>query len=137
PLPAGSTTYLYTDGTPDDGYYTISSSSSHFDWHRITDHTPNDSHVDAFIVNADEYNSGEFFRRTVRGLCENTSYEFSAWLLNLLPATSNCGNGGIPINVRFEIWDVADERRLAWGDTGDIPGTASPNWQQYGLVFQT
>lgn len=135
PLPAGSTTYSFTDGTPEDGSYTISSSSMHYDWHRITDHTPNDINGNAFIVNAD-YTPGEFFKRTVSGLCENTSYEFSSWLLNLLPA-SGCGNNGIPINVRFEIWDETDGQRLAWGDTGNIHGTASPNWKQYGLVFQT
>ncbi|GGW51215.1 hypothetical protein GCM10007383_38450 [Arenibacter certesii] len=135
PLPAGSTTYNYVDGLPVDGSYTISSSSPHYDWHRITDHTPNDTNGKAFIVNAD-YTAGEFFRRTVTGLCENTSYEFSSWLLNLLP-NSGCGNNGIPINVGFEIWDESDKQKLAWGDTGNIPGTNSPIWNQYGLVFQT
>src|SRR5690606_14502328 len=89
-LPAGSTTYSYTDGTPEDGSYTISSVTPHYDWHRIADHTPNDTNGKAFIVNAD-FTPGEFFRRTVDGLCENTSYEFSSWLLNLLPA-SGCNN---------------------------------------------
>ena len=135
PLPTESTTYLYANGLPSDGSYTISSVTPHYDWHRITDHTPNDTHGRAFIVNAD-YTPGEFFRRTVDGLCENTSYEFSSWLLNLLPA-SGCDGNGIPINVRFEIWDDTDTTRLEWGDTGNIPGTASPKWQQYGLVFHT
>ncbi|MDX1326305.1 MAG: T9SS type B sorting domain-containing protein [Arenibacter sp.] len=135
PLPPGSTTYQYVNGEPTDGSYTIASTTPYFDWHRITDHTPNDSNGKAFIVNAD-YSAGEFFRRTVTGLCENTSYEFSSWLLNLLPA-SGCSNNGIPINVRFEIWDVTDTQRLAWGDTGDLHGTPSPLWQQYGLLFQT
>src|SRR5690606_40623523 len=107
PLAAGNTTYLYANGVPEDGSYTISSVTPHFDWHRITDHTPNDTNGKAFIVNAD-FTPGEFFRRTVDGLCENTSYEFSSWLLNLLPA-SGCNNSGIPINVKFEIRDATDK----------------------------
>src|SRR5690606_22501224 len=106
-----------------------------YGWHNIQDHTLNDTNGKMFIVNAD-FTAGEFFRRSISGLCENTSYEFSSWLLNLLPA-SGCGGSGIPINVRFEIWDNTDTTLLASGDTGSIFGTSSPTWEQYGLVFQT
>ena len=51
--------------------------------------------------------------------------------------SSSCGGNGIPINVKFQIWDIADTSLLASGDTGNISGSNSPNWQQYGLVFQT
>lgn len=135
-LPLGTTTYQYVGaGEPGDGQYTISSSSTYFDWHNTPDHTPNDTNGKMFIVNAD-YTAGEFFRRDITGLCENTSYEFSAWLLNLLPA-SGCSGAGIPINVKFQIWDITDTALLATGDTGNIAGTNAPNWQQYGLTFQT
>jgi gliding motility-associated-like protein len=87
------------------------------------------------IVNAD-FTTGEFYRTAISGLCENTTYEFSSWMINLLPA-SGCGGVGIPINVKFEIWDNTDTNLLASGDTGNISGTSSPNWQQYALVFQT
>lgn len=87
------------------------------------------------IVNAD-FNVGEFYRITIFGLCENTSYEFSSWLINLLPS-SGCGGNGIPINVRFEIWDNSDTSLLASGDTGDIEASATAIWRKYGLVFQT
>jgi len=134
-LPAGTTTYNFTTGAPDDGDYTISSSTAYFDWHDISDHTPNDTNGKSLIVNAD-FTAGEFYRTTISGLCENTSYEFSSWLINLLPS-SGCGGGGIPINVRFEIWDNTDTNPLASGDTGDIFASATPIWQEYGLVFQT
>jgi gliding motility-associated-like protein len=134
-LPVGTTTYNFTLGTPDDGDYTISSSTAYFDWHDTQDHTPNDIDGKSLIVNAD-FTAGEFYRTTVSGLCENTSYEFSSWLINLLPS-SGCGGGGIPINVRFEIWDNSDTNILASGDTGNIGATATPIWQQFGLVFQT
>ena len=38
---------------------------------------------------------------------KTTTYEFSAWLINLVIANSFCStqpSGTIPINVRFEIW---------------------------------
>ena len=134
-LPAGTTTYTYTSGAPDDGFYTLSSRTNYFSWHDTLDHTPNDTDGKALIINAD-INAGEFFRYRVDVLCENTTYEFSSWLLNLLPL-SGCLNAGIPVNVDFEIWDDTDTQLLASGNTGDIIGTTSPQWNQYGLVFQT
>lgn len=135
-LPTGTTTYQYVGSdAPNDGQYTISSTTNYYDWHNTQDHTPNDTNGKCFIVNAD-FAAGEFFRREIVGLCETTSYEFSAWVLNLLP-TSGCGGAGIPNNVKFQIWDDTDTTLLASGDTGDIPGTSTPNWNQYGLTFQT
>ncbi len=84
--------------------------------------------------------AGEFYRATVSGLCESTTYEFSAWLINLVIAGSFCSTqpgGTIPINVSFEIWDSTDSSLLASGDTGDIFETSTPNWEEYALVFQT
>jgi gliding motility-associated-like protein len=134
-LAPGITTYNFTTGAPNDGDYTISNRTNFFDWHNVQDHTPNDIDGKSLIVNAD-FTAGEFYRRTVSGLCENTSYEFSAWLINLLPTTA-CGGAGIPINVRFQIWDATDTSLLASGDTGQIPNRATPLWERYGLVFQT
>lgn len=87
------------------------------------------------IVNADP-NPGNFYVTPINGLCENTTYEFSSWLINLLPSNHNC-DPQVPINVRFEIWDNTNTTLLAAGDTGAIYSTATANWQQYGLVFQT
>lgn len=134
-LPVGTTTYNFTTGTPDDGDYTISSSTTYFDWHDTQDHTLNDINGKSLIVNAD-FTAGEFYRITISGLCENTSYEFSSWVINLLPS-SGCGGGGIPVNIRFEIWDNSDTNLLSYGDTGDIVASATPIWQEYGLLLQT
>ncbi|MFS4468699.1 T9SS type B sorting domain-containing protein [Maribacter sp. 2210JD10-5] len=137
-LPFGTTTYTFTSGTPNDGSYTISSNSRFFEFHDIPDHTPGDTNGKMFIINADDsVNGGEFFRTTVTGLCENTTYEFSSWLINILSSNSVCPGGGIPINVKFQILDSSNTIVLAEGDTGDIPGTLSPVWDQYALVFTT
>ncbi|WP_298489175.1 T9SS type B sorting domain-containing protein [uncultured Maribacter sp.] len=135
-LPTGITSYFYTTGVPADGDYTISSNTNFYDWHNTTDHTPGDTNGKSFIVNA-HFTAGEFYRRTVSGLCENTSYEFSSWLINLQSPNGFCENGGLPINVRFQIWDSTDTTLLASGDTGNIMSQANPVWEQYGLVFKT
>ena len=76
-LPPGTTSYNFTTGTPNDGDYTISSTTNYFDWISIQDHTPGDTNGKSFIVNA-SFTAGEFYQRQVAGLCENTSYEFSS-----------------------------------------------------------
>lgn len=140
PLATGTTTYIYTDAFPDDGFYTVTNGSfgNPFDWHQVEDHTPNDTDGKFLIVNAG-FTPGEFYRTIVSGLCETTTYEFSAWLFNLIKIPGFCSNQGIeiPLNVSFQIWDSTDTSLLASGDTGDIFGTVDPTWGEYGLVFQT
>ena len=138
PLPAGTTTYDFVDGyDPNDGEYTISDEigSTIGGWFT---YLPNStlSNDNALIVNAD-FTSGQFYQYEVSGLCENTSYEFSAFLMNILSPTSTCENGGIPINVKFEIWDETDTELLAEGSTGDIHTKNSPEWEQYALTFKS
>nr|WP_298996864.1 T9SS type B sorting domain-containing protein [uncultured Allomuricauda sp.] len=139
PLPPGTTTYNYVEGgplEPNDGNYTISSRTNYFDWFDTTDHTPGDVNGKSFIVNA-SFTADTFFNRSITGLCENTSYEFSAWLLNLLPRVSQCPGTPIPINVKFEILDSTGTQVLASGSTGEINSTNTPVWNQFGLVFTT
>ena len=135
-LPSGTTTYSFTSETPSDGSYTISSTSGYYDWHNAIDRTPGDTNGKMLIVNA-SFTPGEFYRRSIDGLCENTSYEFSSWLLNFAQSNGFCGSDIIPVNVRFQIWDDTDTTILASGDTGDLFGTLSPEWNRYGLTFQT
>lgn len=134
-LPIGTTTYNFTTGDPLDGDYTISSTTNYFDWFNTQDHTPGDVDGKSFIVNA-SFTAGEFYRREVSGLCENTTYEFSSWLINLLPQ-ARCNGNGIPVNVKFQIWDETDTNLLAQGDTEDIQNRTTPLWEQYALVFKT
>jgi len=49
-LPVGTTTYNFTTGTPNDGDYTISSSTAYFDWHDTQDHTLNDVNGKSLIA---------------------------------------------------------------------------------------
>ncbi|MBK5192531.1 MAG: T9SS type B sorting domain-containing protein [Flavobacteriaceae bacterium] len=139
-LPAGITTYKYVIGDPQDGEYTISDQISQNigSWHSFLPKTTV-SNGRALIVNA-SYTSGQFYRTEIQNLCENTTYEFSAFLMNIYDRTSLVCldiDGGIPINVRFQIWDETDTVLLKEGNTGDISSTNSPVYKQYALTFQT
>ena len=137
-LPSGTTNYIYVNQDPQDGEYTVSNQIGNFitSWHSSLPPSTVSNH-NALIVNA-SFNSGRFYRTEISGLCENTTYEFSAFLINVYDRSSMvCENGGIPINVRFEIWDETDSNLLKEGNTGDIPSLNSPEWEQYALTFQT
>lgn len=141
-LPAGTTNYNFVVGAPNDGSYTLFYRTNLYTtWHYSLDHTPdatNGVNGKALIVNASANTTGDFYRRTVTGLCVNTTFEFSAWVMNVYnPGSGFCGANEIPINVRFEIWNDSETILLASGDTGNIMGTASPIWLQYALVFTT
>jgi gliding motility-associated-like protein len=139
PLPPGTTNYNFVAGTPNDGSYTLFYRTNlNPSWHYSLDRTPNDINGKALIVNADASTSGDFYRRVVTGLCVNTTFEFSAWVMNVYnPSSGVCGAGEIPVNVRFEIWNTNETVLLGAGNTGNIMGTFSPIWQQYALVFTT
>jgi gliding motility-associated-like protein len=137
-LPAGSTSYDYVSNSPNDGQYTLSYQTGlSGSWHNSPDHTPDDFNGKSLIVNA-SYTAGEFYKRTVTGLCANTTFEFSAWVMNVYRASSNvCSGTGIPIDIQFEIWDETGTTLLKSGSTNAINGTNVPVWEQYGLTFTT
>jgi gliding motility-associated-like protein len=136
-LPQDVTEYTYVNQGPEDGQYTISSNLFQLQgFHDTTDHTGNQNGK-ALIVNAD-LNPGLFYQIPIGGLCINNSYEFSAYLINIYNTNVNfCPNNGIPVNVKFQIWDESDTTLLAEGNTGEINGTTSPIWEQFALTFTT
>jgi gliding motility-associated-like protein len=141
-LPAGITTYIYVTGAPNDGQYTLHYNSNQYStWHNSLDHTPdatNGPNGKMLLMNANAVTSGDFYKKTVTGLCVNTTFEFSAWVMNVYNPNSNfCGAGQIPINVRFEIWNATETVLLGSGNTGNIMGSSAPLWQQFALVFTT
>ncbi len=141
-LSPGITTYTFVTGAPNDGQYTLSYNSYQYTtWHNSPDHTPdatNGPNGKMLLMNANAVTSGDFYKKTVTGLCVNTTFEFSAWVMNVYnPNTNYCGAGQIPINVRFEIWNAAETVLLGSGNTGNIYGSPAPLWQQFALVFTT
>ena len=139
PLPGTLTNYGFVPySCPQDGFYSIGNSSPacfNDTWHTIPeDHTPNDANGYMMIVNA-SFTPGDFYVQTVDGLCDNTTYEFAAWILNILK-TSACGNSGIRPNVTFKIETISGTVLQTY-QTGDIPQSDVPSWKQYGLFFTT
>ena len=135
--PLGNTNYIYVAGDcPNDGFYTIANSTSSCfggTWHTVTeDHTPGDVNGYMMIVNA-SYTPGDFFVKTVDGLCPNTTYEFAAWMFNVLQPFA-CNGQGIKPNITFSI-ETTSGTVLQSYQTGDIP--VSTNWNQYGFFFST
>ena len=141
-LPSGVTSYTFIAGTPDDGLYTLFYRTNQYgSWHNSPDHTPdnqpNGTNGKSLIINA-SFTPSEFYKRVVSGLCVNTTFEFSSWLMNVFNSTSTaCSGNSIPINVTFEIWDSTETILLQSGNTGNINPTSSAIWTQYGLVFTT
>lgn len=129
-VPAAS--YAYTSSTcPDDGYYTITTATSNCfgdTWHNLSnDHTGGGAFM---LVNA-SYAPGDFFVTTVTDLCPNTTYEFAAWVMNVMKPTYS-----ILPNLTFNV-ETPDGVVLNTFSTGDIPVTGSPQWKQYGFYFST
>jgi gliding motility-associated-like protein len=145
PLGSGVTNLNYiSNNCPDDGYYTIANSlagpgNCHLDtWHSVTtDHTGNPNGY-MMIINASLLPS-VFFTQQANGLCPNTTYEFSAYVLNLitLAASRDLSNGTVSEpDITFSI-QTTDGKPLATYNTGTIPPTNDPEWNKFGVYFTT
>ncbi|MFT3827350.1 MAG: gliding motility-associated C-terminal domain-containing protein [Chitinophagaceae bacterium] len=138
-LSAASTYYQYVStDCPNDGQYTVRNSTANCfsnSWYTLgEDHTPNDVNGYFMLVNA-SYQPGDFYVDTAHYLCGGTTYEFAAWIMNIMK-NSSCGGTGINPNITFRIETITGTL-LATYNTGNIPQGSSPVWQQYGVFFQT
>jgi gliding motility-associated-like protein len=121
--------YTYTqDQCPNDGFYTITRQTQNCfgsAWHTVTnDHTGGGAFL---LVNA-TVTPGDFFVTTVNNLCPNTTYEFAAWMMNVL------ARSGIRPNVTFTI-ETTSGTIIRSYNTGNIFETPQPRWDQYGFFF--
>ena len=143
----GITNMAYTpDNCPNDGQYTISNSltgagNCHPEtWYNIpSDHTGNPNGY-MMIVNA-SYQPSVFFYQRAQGLCPNTTYEYSAWIINLCIPGFITASYTQP-NITFTI-KTSDGKILATDTTGtNLPTPydqeqVKPNWVKYGVYFTT
>ena len=138
PLSAAATNYVFlASDCPRDGQYTVRNNTTACfgsTWHTlISDHTGNTNGY-FMLVNASQQPS-TFYLDTVKGLCANTTYEFAAWLTNVLKPTSCNGVSSLP-NLTFRI-ERTDGTLLQTFNTGNLVTTPSPVWTQYGAFFTT
>ncbi|MES2371621.1 MAG: gliding motility-associated C-terminal domain-containing protein [Bacteroidota bacterium] len=138
PLKPGVTNMQFFYGAcPNDGSYTITNTTSgcfNNTWHTLnSDHTGNTGGL-FMLINA-SIPPDDFYVDTVSGLCGNTTFEFAAWVTNVLKPSACNSNGSKP-NLTFRIETVTGTVLIKY-DTGDIPSTGQPLWKQYGTFFKT
>lgn len=135
PLKAGITNLQYiASGCPNDGYYTIASTSYNCfgsTWHNITQDHTGDNGGRFMLINA-SYNPNDFYIDTVTGLCGNTTYEFGAWVTNVVNSSNS---GGSKPNLTFKLETITGVV-LGKYNTGSINEENSLNWKQYGFFFK-
>lgn len=109
---------------PDDGFYTITNNTTNWGsfawtWDNITDNSP-DPLGYMMIVNA-SFSPGIFYQQQVDGLCENTLYQFTVDVYNLVNA--------IRPNISFQLNGVTQY------ESGPVP--YNRKWNTYGFTFTT
>jgi gliding motility-associated-like protein len=128
---SGSTSYTYTSADfPNDGSYTIErTTNSPNVWWTTTDHTGNTNGY-MMVVNASVSKTDYFYKRQVTGLCGATTYQFSAWVGNLLKSQDNS-----PPNITFSILNT-DGTPIQSFNTGAIAlNTSGFKWIQETFNF--
>jgi gliding motility-associated-like protein len=135
-LKAATTSYQYVgNDCPNDGFYTVRNNTfSCFSnsWHSLnSDHT-GDPNGYFMLVNA-SFQPSAFYVDTVRGLCGNTTYEFAAWIANVLKPTS-CSPAPIHPDLTFTL-ERTDGLVLQTYNTGAISMSPFASWKQYGFFF--
>jgi hypothetical protein len=120
--------YNYTTNVPPfDGSYVITNNTGLWPnlfptWLQIKDNS-NDPNGYMMVVNAN-FSPGIFYEQTISGLCENTLYEFSADVINVIKTPTL--NHILP-NVSFLLDGVVKY------NTGAIP--QSERWNKVGFTF--
>ena len=142
-VPGASTTYNYESrsvGFPpanvifDGSYSIINGVPANGAWFQgASDHTGNLNGYMAFFNSSET--PGEFYRQTVSGLCAGTTYEFAAWVANVVNATFL--PSGVPPNITFKILNPSNQQVLNTINSGDIPNGTAMKWSQYSLLFTT
>jgi hypothetical protein len=122
--------YRYTTSVPNDGEYSVTKNTGNLaglfsSWLKVPD---NSGTSDGYymVVNA-SFSPGIFYEKTIDNLCGNTTYEFSADIINLIMPNPTPPHSDP--NVNFLIDDVAK-----YG-TGEVPKTQK--WITYGFTFTT
>lgn len=130
------TNYNYVIGQPADGSYTIIKTTQGMghvnagNWLSVGNHTPNQSNGYMMLINADDRQAGIFYQGEASGLCPGTTYEFAAWIINVM------AKPGIRPNVRFSIESMTGQV-LKEFDTGEIPEGSNIDWRRYAGTFRT
>lgn len=125
--------YNPTD-VPRDGEYTLVKTTAGMSlvtsgaWLTVTNHTPNDPDGYMMLINANDQQAGIFYEQVISGLCPGTTYDFGAWIINVM------ARPGIKPNIRFII-ETTSGIILKQFDTGAIPEGTATDWIRYSTTF--
>jgi gliding motility-associated-like protein len=149
PIPKSRTTFAYLGGCPyDTGSYTIQNlifgcgeDRNARSWHQLAgDHT-GDRNGQYMLANASWALGVTLGPRiihldTATALCGNTTYQYAAWLANVMRNTA-CGGNPILPDITFTVSTLSGVI-LATANSGDLPiEFIGRVWRQYGLSFTT
>lgn len=149
PLPKSVTSLSYVGGCPyDTGSYTIQNlifgcgeDRNAHSWFQLAgDHT-GDQNGQYMLVNASwalgvSHEPVIIHLDTATALCGNTTYQYSAWLANVMESFA-CGGNPILPDITFTVSSLSGAI-LATANSGDLPiELIGRVWRQYGLSFTT
>ncbi|RYE22068.1 MAG: immunoglobulin domain-containing protein, partial [Sphingobacteriales bacterium] len=101
-------------------------------WHNVLqDHTPDDVNGYMMVINATDQSSisGTFYYKKIDDLCPNTTYSFSAYVLDLIRKDVDGPNARHP-NLTFSI-ETTSGAILGQSVTGLLESTVTPEFHQY------
>lgn len=139
-LPAGTSSYAYTaKDCPGDGEYAIRNLTflcNSDSWYTVPfDHTPQDGNNGYYL----EINGGDgkdYYVNMLAGLCPNTTYELSFWVMNLSKPGVACDGNATDPDIRYTI-EATSGAALATAKTGAVSKRSEATWNQYSLLFKT
>ena len=102
------------------------------DW-RGQDHTGDGGYFMAVNGAPDGTYSNIFYQIKSIPVCPGTKYEFSAWVLNILPKTSSAAKPGTEPNISFKVITPSGTQTI--GTSGPVPYTNTPTWVKVGGTF--
>ena len=122
---------------PNDGYYSFASHTSdcfNGDWLTFgEDHTPGDEDGRMMLVNASP-EGGVFFNAIIPDLKPNTTYELSAWMVNVCRIGGGCSP--LPPDVTIKLLTATGKKVVSF-QTGLLSQNATPQWTVYSGTFTT
>ena len=98
------------------------------DW-RGSDHTGDGGYFMAVNGAPNNTVSPTFYKIKTIPVCIGATYEFSAWVINLLPSTSSAAVAGSEPNISFKV------NGQVIGTSGPIAYAATPTWVKVGGSF--
>lgn len=130
----GNTDFSYVRACPKKGEYTIQNlifGCGDHDWYMLAgDHT-GDENGQYMLVNS-ESTSGIVYRDTARGLCANTTYQFSAWIANVMQDFACSGDPVLP-NITMKVSTLSGQV-LDSLVTGDLQIETQRTWIQFAFL---